>query len=67
MEKTFKVRSPISSSILPKEVMNEKELRGFASEIASSSEMAETWKEKAMKDPIESVVEWLTNAGYTIE
>ena len=67
MEKTFKVKAPISSSIIPKDVMNEKELREFAAHLDNQSENAETWKEKALKDPIESVVEWLTNAGFIIE
>ena len=66
MEKTYKIVAPIGNLIIPKEVMTEKELREFAGQIANESEMAETWREKAMKDPIESVVEWLTNIGYLI-
>ena len=47
--------------------MTENELRSFLSQIIGDHESAEVWNEKAAKDPIENLVEWLKRAGYEIE
>jgi hypothetical protein len=66
MEKTYKIVAPVGNMVIPKEIMNEKELREFAGQLSNESEMSETWIEKSKKDKIENVVEWLTSAGFTI-
>ena len=53
--------------MLPKEVMTEADIRAFVPQLIADSEMVETWKEKAEKDPIEDLIEWLENAGYKVE
>jgi hypothetical protein len=62
MEKRYTIQAPIGNIIVPKEVMTERELREYAAQVATDA----VWKEKAMQDPIESVVEWLALAGYNI-
>jgi hypothetical protein len=64
--KEYKVEAPIGNVVVPKEVMNEKELRDFASQIANNSVPPEVWQEKVQKDEIELVVEWLNQAGYSV-
>ena len=66
-EKTYKVSAPVGVSVLPKEVMTERDLRDYAKQQIQEPEQAETWGEKFDKDPIESVAEWLRNTGYQIE
>ena len=53
--------------IIPKEIMTEEELREFMPQLIGDAEQAETWREKANKDPIEDVTDWLKQAGYGIE
>ena len=65
-EKTYKVSAPIGSIVIPKEQMTEKELREFVVQLIQDPQESETWREKAEKDPIGSVVEWLENNGYSI-
>lgn len=65
-EKLYKVSPPIGNIIVPKEVMNEKEVREFVKQIVQEAEENAVWQEKADKDPIEQVIEWLTGAGYTV-
>lgn len=64
--KTYNVRGPVGNIVVPKENLSEKELREFASQIVADPEMAEVWKEKAEKDDIKEVVDWMTQSGYTI-
>ena len=66
MSKTYKVSSPIGNTIPPKELMTEKEIREFLPTIIGDAEMAGVWKEKADKDPIEDLVEYLNQAGYVV-
>ena len=65
--KKYKINPPMGSIVIPKEIMTEDELREFMPQLIGDAEMAETWKEKAKKDPIEDVTEWLKQAGYIIE
>jgi hypothetical protein len=60
--KTFKISAPIGNIVVPKEVMTEQELREYAAQIATDA----VWKEKAEKDEIGQVVEWLNQIGYTV-
>lgn len=66
-EKLYKVSAPIGNIIVPKEKMTEKELREFAIQLIQDPEENATWQEKAAKDPIESVVEWLSSNGYQVQ
>lgn len=66
MEKTYKIVAPIGNIVLPKNTMTEKELRDFAGQISLDSENPETWIEKSKKDPIESVIEWFNQLGYSV-
>ena len=63
-EKSFKIEPPTGSIVIPKEVMTEKELRAFMPQLIGDPEQADVWKEKAAKDPIEEIVEWMNRAGY---
>jgi len=65
-EKTYKISPPIGSIMMPKEWMTEKEIRAFLPSIIGDAEQAETWKEKAEKDPIEELLEYLKRGGYTV-
>lgn len=65
--KKYKVKAPIGITMIPNEIMTEKELRDFIPQLVQDSEQNETWKEKAKKDPIDHIVEWLKVAGYEIE
>jgi hypothetical protein len=66
-EKKYKVTAPLGSVIVPKETMTEKELREYAPQLIMDPAAAETWREKAEKDPIDEVVEWLHRAGYEVK
>ena len=63
----YKVESPIGNIVVPKNALTEQELREFVIQIISDSSQRETWLEKANKDPIESVVDWLITAGYKVK
>lgn len=65
--KKYKINPPMGSMMIPKEIMTESELREFMPQLIGESEMAETWREKAKKDPIEEVIEWLKQSGYEVE
>lgn len=65
-EKKYKVQAPIGTIIIPKEIMSEKELREFMPQLIQDPEMLEIWTEKASKDPIDEVVEWLRQAEYKV-
>lgn len=65
-EKQYKLQAPIGNTIIPKEVMNEKELREFMPQLIQDPEILEIWTEKVSKDPIEEVVEWLQKSGYKV-
>lgn len=71
MTKTFKVQAPIGNSIVPKEVMNEQELRDHALLLLEPTSHLENrldpWVRKVKEDPIEDVAEWLRNLGYQVE
>jgi len=58
----YKLMAPLGSIIVPKEVMTEGELRIFAMQIAQT----QPWIEKAEKDPIAQVVQWLQDVGYSV-
>lgn len=66
-EKKYKLNPPVGSIVLPKEWMTEKELREFMPQLVQESDQSEVWKEKAIKDPVEHLVEWLNRAGYQVE
>lgn len=65
-EKLYKIEPPLGNTLLPKEVMTEKEIRAFMPQLIQEPEVVEIWKEKAEKDPIETVIEYMRQAGYVI-
>ena len=65
MEQKYKVKGPIGN-IMAKDVMTEKELREFIPSLIKDADQAEVWKEKAEKDEIEELVEYLEQAGYEV-
>lgn len=66
-EKTYTVRPPIGNVVVPKEMMTESELRAFVPNLAAhDAEDERVWREKAEKDPIEDIISWLRDAGYTV-
>ena len=66
MEKKYVVNSPVRDLVMRTAPMNEKELREFVGQIQQNEDVAEVWREKAEKDPIEEVIQWLVTAGYTV-
>lgn len=62
----YKIKPPMGSTMTPKDVMTEAEIRAFVPQLVADPEQVETWKEKAEKDPIEDLIEWLVNAGYEV-
>lgn len=65
--KKFKVQAPIGNILVPKEIMDEKELRDFVKNFVQEEASREVWLEKAEKDPIEDLAEWLNMVGYNVE
>ena len=65
MSKTFKIKAPIGTSVVPNETMNEDQLRNHALQLLQEKD--EIWAEKITKDPIEDIVDWLRNLEYKIE
>lgn len=63
----YKLKAPVGNIIIPKEVMAEEELRSFIFQLVQDPDQAETWKEKASKDPIKDLVEYLKRAGFSVE
>lgn len=61
-ETKYKLMAPLGSIIVPKEVMTEGELRIFAMQIAQE----QPWIEKAEKDPMPMVLQWLRDSGYSV-
>ncbi|MCK5614535.1 hypothetical protein KAR91_72390 [Candidatus Pacearchaeota archaeon] len=66
-KKLYKISAPVGNLLMPKEQMNEEELRDFFPQVVQEPEMVEVWKEKAAKDPVKDLVEILQRAGYIIE
>lgn len=70
MAKTFKVQAPIGNSIIPKEVMTERELRDHALQLLTPEQQKDpqdTWTRKIKEDEVEEVAEWLQNLGYQVK
>lgn len=67
MATKYKIKGPIGTIVVPKAVMTEAEVRAFMPQLVQDTEQAEIWKEKAAKDPIEELVEWLMRSGYVVE
>ena len=65
-EKKWRVSPPLGSIMVPKEVMNEEEVREFAVQMIAEPSQLEVWKEKLLKDSMQDVLDWLTKAGYSI-
>jgi len=63
----YKVKPPIGNVIMEKDIMTEKELREFFPKLIQDPDQVEIWKEKAEKDTIEDLVDWLKLGGYQIE
>lgn len=63
----FRITAPVGLNVVPKEVLNEKELRDFAAQLVQEAHEADVWREKVEKDTIEEVVDWLRAAGYEVE
>lgn len=64
---TYRVKSPVGSIITPKEIMTESELRAFVPQLVADPEQHETWVEKAAKDDIKEIIDWLERASFTVE
>lgn len=52
--------------VAPKEIMTEAELREWMPSIVGDTEANEIWKEKAEKDPIEEIIDYLRRASYEV-
>ena len=63
----YKLVAPLGNIIVPKEIMNEQEVREFAAQLVQEAAESDVWKEKVAKDSIESIVEWLQSIGYKVE
>lgn len=61
----YKIKSPIGS-IINKDVMTEEEIRKFLPTLIMDDDQSYIWREKAEKDTIEELIEWLTTAGYEV-
>lgn len=66
-ENKYKVEAPMGNTMMPNEIMTEIQIREFLPQIVQDPASAEIWKEKAEKDPMEELVEYLVTAGYKIE
>ena len=66
-KKVYKVSAPLGNVMIPNDQMTEQQLRDFLPQIVQDPESAEIWKEKALKDPIETLIEYLKLAGYELE
>ena len=64
---SYKIKAPIGNTIVPKEVMTEKEVRQFALDLLQESEDQDTWREKIQKDSIAEVIDWLKNLSYEVK
>lgn len=62
----YKITPPIGTIMVPKETMTESELRGFIPQLIQDSDQAEIWLEKVAKDPVDNLIEWLTQSGYKV-
>lgn len=62
----YKIKPPMGSIMLPKEIMTEAELRAFIPQTVGDADMHEVWKEKSKNDPIEDLVELMRIGGYEI-
>lgn len=67
MEKKYKVSAPVGTLVTPSDIMTEAELRKYVPQLVQDPEQHDTWVEKAEKDPIEEVIDWLVRAGFTVE
>ena len=47
--------------------MTESELRAFVPQLVADPEQHETWVEKAAKDDIKEIIDWLERASFTVE
>ena len=56
----------MGSIMVPKEWMSEKDIREFIPSIIGDPEQAAIWREKAEKDPITDLIEWLRMASYVV-
>ena len=65
-ETLYKITPPISTIIIPKELMTESDLRDFIPQLIQDSEQSEVWREKVAKDPVEYLIEWLKQSGYEV-
>ena len=65
--KKFKINAPIGTAIVPNEDMTEQQIRAFIPTLNQEPASVETWSEKAQNDPIENLIELLTQAGFNIE
>jgi len=61
----YKVMAPIGN-LLAKDTMTEKELREYVLSLIQDPNMVDSWQEKASKDSIEDLLNWLRVAGYKI-
>jgi hypothetical protein len=64
--KTYKIKAPIGNIVVPKDKLNEDELRQFALQLVTTDDVA-VWRDKILKDPIDEIAEWLRNLEYEIE
>lgn len=66
-KKLYKISAPVGNMVIPNEKMTEEELRDFFPQIVQDPAVADIWKEKAIKDPVNDLVELLQMSGYGVE
>lgn len=62
MNQQYIISAPIGNVVAPAGAISEQALRDFGAQISVDP----VWKEKFAKDDIESVLEYLKTAGYTV-
>lgn len=66
-QKEYLITSPVGNIVVPKDIMNESELREFLPQLVQNSEDAQTWKDTSKNQPIETIINYFIQAGYKIE
>ena len=60
-DKKYSIKSPMGTMLVPKNEMNEAEIRDFTSQLADPDvDNAADWQEKIEKDPIAQVIQYRT-------
>ena len=65
-QKTYKIKPPLGSIVISKEQLNEAELRELFPKLVMDADVAKIWQQKAAKDPINDLVDFMRRAGYEV-